>query len=956
LSHSSDSPIDAAMRLVDIATRHVLQLHREEPLSRAIAIMEESAISSIVVTTEDGPPCGIITEQNILAAMQQDLSTDMAVAEVMSAPIITVPMDMDSREAYLLCLREEIRHLVLVDDTGRVAGVISETDFRRHLNLTALAGRRHAASVMSRAVLSLPPETPLTHALELMKQGQEDCLIVVDDHHRPAGIITERDVVRLFRRDAGVRHLPLREVMSSPVITTALSMPLNAVAKSMLEANLRHIVVVDDNGALAGMISEHDLTQVMAFGLVDHQAQTDRIFLRTLLDSVPDLIWMKDPNGVFLACNAHFEQLLDASEKEILGRTDFDFVPHELAEFFRQKDIEAMNAGGPVRNEELITLRRTGYRGHFDTIKTPVRDRSGRLIGVLGVARNITERKEMEHALEESTALLNAVVDSTNNLIWSVNVDDFSVLTFNKGLQDFIKRSFNVTLRQGMQLDEVLPTQELVERWSRFYKRALNEGSYSTEYTSERGNAVLHMTFNPLYRNGKVFGISTFAEDITERKRSEEQIEYLAYHDTLTDLPNRALAEQRFELSKSYADRNQARLALLLLDIDNFKSINDALGHRVGDRLLKTIAERLRNCVRSADTVCRLGGDDFLVMLGDLDELENVATFANKLIQVLPEPVEIEGHSLSVTASIGIAIYPDNADSMEELMRMADSALFVVKDAGRNDFRFSDEQFNAETLENLTMRNELRLAVERNELVLHYQPQIDLYNGRLVGVEALLRWNSPTRGQVSPATFIPIAEESGLILPIGEWVLNEACRQAAEWQRNGIGDDLTMAVNLSAVQFQRGNLEEAVLSALESSGLDPQLLELELTESILVRDPEQVFGIVQRLKQLGISLSIDDFGTGYSSLSYLQRFPVDKLKIDQSFVRDMASDAGDAELVRAIIQMARALELQTIAEGIEDETTAKHLRIHHCEMGQGFYFSHPLPAEELEAFAGKAPT
>jgi len=272
----------------------------------------------------------------------------------------------------------------------------------------------------------------------------------------------------------------------------------------------------------------------------------------------------------------------------------------------------------------------------------------------------------------------------------------------------------------------------------------------------------------------------------------------------------------------------------------------------------------------------------------------------------------------------------------------------VVKGAGRNDFRFNDAAFNAATVEALALRNELRQALERDEFVLHYQPQIDLYSGRLVGVEALIRWNSPQRGLVAPGVFIPLAEESGLIIPIGDWVLREACRQVAEWRSSGACTELRVAVNVSAVQFLRGNVEDSVLAALEGAGLEPEALELELTESVLVSEP--VLKVVHRLKGLGIGFSLDDFGTGYSSLSYLQRFPIDRLKIDRSFVRDMAADVEDAELVRAIIQMARALNLKTIAEGIEDEVTAKHLRLHHCDEGQGFHFAKPLPETELVEF------
>ena len=433
--------------------------------------------------------------------------------------------------------------------------------------------------------------------------------------------------------------------------------------------------------------------------------------------------------------------------------------------------------------------------------------------------------------------------------------------------------------------------------------------------------------------------------DINERKQAEQRIEFLAYHDVLTGLPNRMLVEDRFRQAAAFADRTKSKVALLYLDLDNFKTVNDSLGHVVGDALIRTVAQRLADCVRDTDTISRQGGDEFVLLIPALHATEAIAPILVKLMASLGEPVPLEGHELTTSASIGITFYPDDGGDFEALTKKADMAMYRAKEAGRNTYRFFDDQMNVEAVELLRMRNGLRRALTQGEFILHYQPQIDLQSGALVGAEALIRWNHAELGMVPPARFIPIAEESGLIVPIGEWVLREACIQARTWQRTGLVG-LTVAVNLSAVQFKRGDVEQAVLTALEVSGLDPSLLELELTESILIQDTEKMLGMVQRLKGLGVRLAIDDFGTGYSSLSYLKRFQVDKLKIDQSFVRHLDADADDAAIVGAIIQLAHSLGLTTIAEGVESESVAQRLRDAGCEEAQGYHYARPLtPAE-----------
>ncbi|EGI78052.1 putative bifunctional diguanylate cyclase/phosphodiesterase [Hylemonella gracilis] len=446
--------------------------------------------------------------------------------------------------------------------------------------------------------------------------------------------------------------------------------------------------------------------------------------------------------------------------------------------------------------------------------------------------------------------------------------------------------------------------------------------------------------------DGTISGFLTIAADVTARKQVERQVEFLAYRDVLTGLPNRSLLQDRFAQAIARAERHHRKVALLFLDLDHFKTINDSLGHATGDALLKEVARRLSDGMRESDTISRQGGDEFLVVLSDLEGTEMITPVLLKIRERLQQPLLFDGHELSISSSIGVALYPDDGLDFETLLKKADTALYRAKDAGRNQARFFDEQMNTEAVDHLRLKNGLHRALSRGELELHYQPQFDLRTGAVIGVEALLRWRHPEEGLISPARFVPVAEDSGLIVPIGEWVIRQACAQAMAWRQAGL-PPLLMAVNLSAVQFRRGDVQTIVAQALRDTGLAPELLELELTESILLQNTERVLEGVDQIKQLGVKLSIDDFGTGYSSLAYLKRFAVDKLKIDQSFVHDLARDSDNAAIVRAIIQMAAGLGLRTIAEGVEDAEVLAVLRRFGCDEAQGYFLARPLPATEF---------
>lgn len=430
---------------------------------------------------------------------------------------------------------------------------------------------------------------------------------------------------------------------------------------------------------------------------------------------------------------------------------------------------------------------------------------------------------------------------------------------------------------------------------------------------------------------------------------SQAQLQHLAHHDPLTGLPNLTLLRDRVQQALAVAERRGLKVALMFIDLDHFKEVNDSLGHATGDALLCHVATELQQLLRGSDTVCRQGGDEFSIVLPEITDLNDVGQVAEKVMGLSRSTALANGHELPLSLSLGVALYPDDAHDFNSLLQCADTAMYRAKAAGRSTYRFYDARMNAEAAERIQLRSRLARALERRELSLHWQPQIEFASGAVCGAEALLRWTSAELGEVSPAAFIPVAEDGGLINEIGAWVLREACRQAAAWQRDGLALP-SIALNLSVLQFRRGNLEHQVVEALRLSGLPASALELEITESVLMQDHDKVFGTVDRLQSLGVRLAIDDFGTGYSSLSYVKRLRVATLKIDKSFVRDALDDEGTAGIVRAVIEMARVLGVQTVAEGVESEAQRDFLAASHCGIGQGFWFARPMAAPAFEAW------
>jgi diguanylate cyclase (GGDEF)-like protein/PAS domain S-box-containing protein len=568
------------------------------------------------------------------------------------------------------------------------------------------------------------------------------------------------------------------------------------------------------------------------------------------------------------------------------------------------------------------------------------------------VLRNMIERSANMEALYEEKERAEVTLNSIGDAV--VSTDTHGQITFLNPVAERLT-GWSRDEATGRPLEDVLVMIDSVtrERVSDPMQRAMSENKTvgltpNCMLVRRDGvEAAIEDSVAPIHdRQGKVTGAVMVFHDVTAARALSARTAHLAQHDSLTDLPNRLLLNDRLAQATALAHRGGQQLAILYLDVDRFKTINDSLGHAIGDRLLQSVAQRLSHCVRLTDTVSRQGGDEFVILLSQLTNAQDAAVSAEKILVSLAAPHFIEEHSLYVTASIGVATFPDDGVTADALLKNADFAMYRAKEKGRNCFQFFTPEMNTSVIRRQAMENGLRSAIDRQSFSLHYQPKFNLRTGAITSVEALVRWRHPTRGLLLPGEFMPIAEESGLIVPLGRWVLREACRQGKAWRELGL-KPIKMAINISAVELRSQDFVKNVRAILEKTGFDPGQLELELTETFLMRDVELTLGVLEQLKSLGMNLALDDFGTGYSSLSYLRKFPIDTLKVDDSFLRNVTHDGDNASIVKAIIYMGKSMRMRVVAEGVESAEQLAFLQENECLEGQGYFLARPLNASHF---------
>ena len=682
--------------------------------------------------------------------------------------------------------------------------------------------------------------------------------------------------------------------------------------------------------------------------LAQKTLQQERSLLRSIIDSSPDLIFCKDDQGRYIRCNKAVMAFLGADEAEIIGKTDFDFYPEKQARNYRHSDQLTLQHGSSQFYEEQKKAA-DGQQVFFETLKTPFKNESGETIGVLSISRDISRQHETEKELRLASLVFNnsnegIIITDQDNVIITVNPAFIAMTGFTP--EEAVGKNPSI-LSSGTH-DKYF--------YEQMWAQLEQQGFWSGEVQNRRKNGEIYPQWLSINRventQQNTHNYVAIMSDISKYREAEEQINFLAYHDVLTSLPNRALLKDRIGQALISAERHQQKLALLYMDLDRFKFINDSLGHAIGDKLLVKVAERLSEQVREEDTICRTGGDEFIILLPDTDA-DGAGHVAEKLVENITTLFEIDGNQLFVTLSIGISIYPDNGEDAESLNKHADTAMYRAKQAGRNQYQFFTTEMYSQIVYKLELEHALRFALNRGELSLVYQPLLDIKQNKITGAEALLRWRHPELGMISPLDFIPIAKETGMINPIGQWILHTAIAQCKQWTE--AGHDLVIAINLSAVQFNNPLLVSMINSILDEYQLAANNLELEITESVAMINIDLTIKQLKALAEAGIRLSLDDFGTGYSSLNYLKKFPINKLKIDQSFVFDMLIDEDDEAIVDAVITLARSLGLKTLAEGVETPEHLQALKNKGCDFMQGFLFSRPVPAEQFISLLNHPP-
>lgn len=712
--------------------------------------------------------------------------------------------------------------------------------------------------------------------------------------------------------------------------------------------------------------------------------RTEVGFRNAIVQTLPDLIWLKDPQGVYLACNGRFEEFFGATEAQILGKTDYDFIDKDLADFFRANDSKAIAKGAPSVNEEWITFASDGHRELLETTKTPMFDDRGELIGVLGIGHDVTKRTTAEAFSRKNAEILEMIASGQPAsriydeiaLMYEarhpgmrcsmLELEDGTLL--HGGAPSLPKAYCDAVhgLRNGPDVGSCgtatfTGKRVIVEdiatdpKWEKIKGPALAHGlrccwsepikNSSGQVLGAFGMYYDHVASPNEAESVDLLSAARLSSIVMERDQSQKRIRELAFFDELTGLASRAHFYQHVEELIESARRSKREFGLLYVDLDDFKDINDSLGHDAGDSLLCDIAARLKNISRASDFVARLGGDEFCVVVQDAEDTVTVAAVAERCLGVMKRPVALSTRKITLGCSIGISLFPNDGSDVASLLKAADASLYAAKESGKNRFAFFEPEFTKKAEYRFRVEHNLRDAVETHQLSLVYQPQVALDTGRIVGVEALARWYNPQLGEVPPAEFIPVSERIGEIKPLTHWALSAACSQAVSWRSMGI-EGLRMSVNVSPLLFLEDDLVALVRRVIEETGIEPNELQLEVTESVVQTDPDNL-SVFDELKELGILLAIDDFGAGYSSFKSLKHLAVDCLKIDRYFINDMLLDHESQILARSMIEIGHRLGHEIVAEGVETAEQATVLQRLGCEMVQGYLFARPMPADQV---------
>ena len=938
----------------------------KDTVEYALNTMSVNAISSIVILDDMNHPIGIFTEFDALKVIAQNITMSTPLSDVMSKELFVVKDNIYLHDAYILLADTGYRHLVVVDTQNKYLGIVSEGDFLRFMNLEHLSKIELVEHVMDKTPLIIESTMSLQKIAKRMSEEHFDYAIVTQDS-KAIGIIDERTIAHYFIHTLPDQETNINNLISDKIHFVSKFVRIQEAAKLLTIHGVHQLIVLDEQEQVIGLLKRFDLLKVIHGSyfeflinaiekkskvlekllLEQKQLLEKTNLLYTVINTIPDLVWVKDVEGKYLTCNHMFERFYNSSCTEIMGKNDYDFVSAELADFFRENDKNAIKQNSAVQNEEYLVFQDGSYEGTFEAIKAPVKDEKGNVFGVLGIARDISERKIREEKLQDREFELRSAEELAHVGSWSWDIirDQFSGST--EVYKIFgIPEGTIINFEKLMEL--TYPDDRELVRLK--FEKSLQTGEYGSTNrilingTEKWVSSSSKFTQDESGRYVKAHGM---LQDITTQKLYEIELERLANYDALTGLANRTYLLAHLNKLIYRNKRSQNNAAVLLFDLDHFRDVNDSFGHDIGDELLVKVAKRMQERIRQEDFISHTSGDEFVLVLEKLSHKEDVTQVAQEMIEILAEPYILSNNiEVRIGVSAGIVLISEDMNYENELLQFADAALYKAKREGRNCYRFYSNELTISVQERIRYQNEIFYALQNNEFEMYYQPQVHIETNKIIGAEALIRWNHPTKGIVSPLVFIPIAEESGLIAHIGKWTLQEACRQGKKWLDDGY--DLHMSVNVSMQQLRHQDLIEVVNEALKESGFLPNKLVLELTESAMMKHEDELASMLYTLRDKGISIAIDDFGTGYSSYSYLKRFPIDILKIDKSFIDDIPNEKDASAIVKAIIAMSEILGYQILAEGVEQMEQADFLKKEKCNYYQGYLKSPPVPATQFE--------
>lgn len=956
----------------DLRVKNLIQftqkgiLKAADTVKDALNVMSSDNISSVIIADKELKPIGIFTEYDALKMISESVSNTSLLSQAMTSNLFTIIDSTYVHDAYILLTDKGYRHLIVVDENGIYQGIVSEGDFLRHMGLDHLSKVQLVEHAMDKTPLLVETTSTIRNVAMLMKEQHCDYAIITDNF-KAVGIIHERAIAHYFVHYPDQLDGIIDSLISKELYFVHKTVTLQESAALLTQHGIHQLIVIDENEKIIGLLQRFELLKAIHGSYFDIlintiEQKSEKLealvkqqevliektnILDTVINTIPDLVWVKDAEGKYITCNRMFERLYNTPREQMIGKDDFHFVPKEMAEFFREHDKIAIEAGKSMQNEEYLVFGDGSYEGMFETIKTPIKDSNNQTFGVLGIARNISERKVKEDELKRAYADLSAAEELAHvgSWRWDIQKGIFSGSAEAcriYGVEEFERGGFDRLLEIEHPDDREMVKSQLLE--------AMQTGHYESVHRLLVNGETKWVSVSAKFfkdESGRYIEAQGMLQDITIQKLYELELERLANYDPLTGLANRTLLLSHLQKLIHRNQRSKKNSALLLLDIDHFRDINDSFGHQMGDEMLVQIAQRIQEKIRKEDFSAHLSADEFVVVLENLHSKEDAAHVAKEMITMLSEPYIVSNNiEIRIGVSIGIVMITEHSKLANELVQFADAALFKAKVEGRNCYRYYSDELTYSAQERLRYQSELFHALENNEFEMYYQPQTHIETNHIIGAEALIRWNHPEQGLIMPSVFIPIAEESGLIARIGEWTLYEACRQGKIWHDKGF--DLHISVNVSLQQLRHQNLISVIDNVLGETLFRADKLVLELTESAMMKHEDELALMLHTFRSKGISIAIDDFGTGYSSYSYLKKFPIDILKIDKSFIDDVPYKKDDTAIVKAIIAMAEILDYQILAEGVEHQAQAEFLHKHGCGYFQGYLKSRPIPSAEFE--------